>query len=352
LKNGFSDVFSLRLDLPLLQRAMAESVGLANGVRAYRPARIIDLEPGETLGFDTALFLPGNNRYVRLSAAGDPLDEEMVLRLRQRGVRSLHVPLDQMRAYRDYTASRLKKLASAGAAPADSEKRVAAVRDLIAGLVYERETEDSIGSGRAVMGQATEIVADYIKGSPSGSIYDKILELSDEGNAGYSHSVNVSTVAALFALGTGLANPEHMALAGLLHDTGASAEDEQLEGLDESQLSAEQRAGLHFGPIRTLELIKKRKLILPTQVSQAIADHHERHDGRGYPEGKIGPRISTEAVLLALADDLDRVTQPVAGRPRKTVQDWVKLRRQAMSAGVGRCEFNPAIVAKVLELFP
>jgi hypothetical protein len=204
IKNGFSDVFSLALDLPLLQQAIAEGVGVASGVRAYRPARLIDLEPGETLGFDTAIFLPGNNKFIRLSAAGNPLDEEMVGRLKERGVRALHVPLDQLREYRMYAAFRLQRLASLGGRPEDHEKRVTAVRELIAGMVYDREAEDTIGSGRAVMSQATELVAGYIKATPSGAIYERILDLSDEGNAAYSHALNVSTVAALLAMGTAL----------------------------------------------------------------------------------------------------------------------------------------------------
>jgi HD-GYP domain-containing protein (c-di-GMP phosphodiesterase class II) len=45
----------------------------------------------------------------------------------------------------------------------------------------------------------------------------------------------------------------------------------------------------------------------PEQV-RWIRGHHERHDGRGYPDGLAGDEISEGAWLMALADGWDAMT--------------------------------------------
>ena len=40
-------------------------------------------------------------------------------------------------------------------------------------------------------------------------------------------------------------------------------------------------------------------------AAHAVRSHHERWDGRGYPDGLAGERIPLEARLIAVANDLD-----------------------------------------------
>ena len=353
IKNGFTDMFSLRLDMKLLTRAIAETAGVARGVRAYRQARLLDIEPGQSLEFDTAIYLPGNQKYIRLTQAGDSLDAERIDRFREHGLRSLYVPLDQMKAYNAYAASRLRSLAVPGGGPAvPHEKLVHSVRELLSGVVMELEREGTFAEGRAVMTQAGDIVKQFIKPSSSNSVYDRIMALSDEEADAYCHSMNVSTIATLLALGTGLANPEHMALAGLLHDAGATKEDADLEAREPSTLGLQDRVRLYKHVPETLEIIRKKKILLPTQSTRAIAEHHERYDGSGYPDSKVGAKICKEATLLGIADTLDRATAAVPGRYWQSIPVWVRMQRERLAKGAKSSEFDPDVLAKVLALFP
>ncbi|MFN7685174.1 MAG: HD-GYP domain-containing protein [Oligoflexia bacterium] len=339
IKNGYTDTFSLTVDEKLLHRAMSEALAKARGTTVYRPARLMDISPDEALDFDTAIYLPGNDRYIRMSHAGQSMGRERIEKLKNHGFRSIHVPADQMKAYHLYAARRLKGLESAGLTPEALEKRAASVRELLAGVMVELEQEATFSEGRAAMTQASDIIASYLQGTASASCYQRILELSDEGADAYAHASNVSTIAALIALGTGKAKPEHLALAGLLHEVGSAP---QSEGA--AQIAAQIAA--------TLEVIRKRKILLPQEVTRAIAEHYERFDGLGGPDGKAGSRISKEAQILAMADAIDRWSAVVPGRPRRAMLDWVKEQREHLAKRARPGAFDPVLLAQVLELFP
>lgn len=353
IKNGFTDAFALRMDSKLLAQVVAESVGVARGIRAYRPVRLLEIAPGETLPFDTALYLPGNQKYLKLSNAGDPLDAERVARLREHGVRSLHVPLEHMKAYSEHSAARLRQIAATGGpGQQPSEKLTQAVRVLLTGVLTELDREGTFAEGRAVVAQASEIVNQYIKPTGSAPLLERIQALSDEGADAYCHSMNVSTIATLLAIGTGLANPEHLALAGLLHDIGLNQADEDLEAKDPHELSLQERVRLYQHVPDTLELIRKRKILLPTEASRAIAEHHERHDGSGYPDGRSGAKVCIEAQLLGIADSMDRATAAIPGRNFRSIREWVRVQRESLVDRLANREFETNLLTKVLNLFP
>jgi putative nucleotidyltransferase with HDIG domain len=69
---------------------------------------------------------------------------------------------------------------------------------------------------------------------------------------------------------------------------------------------------------------------LPKESLEAIAHHHERWDGGGYPLGLAGPRIPWGARLLALADVYDTLTHPRSyGRVLTRREALGELRRSA-----------------------
>ncbi len=352
LKNGYTDTFSLKIDQKLLERALAESLAASRGAKVYRQARLMDLEPDLPLDFDTAIYLPGNDKYIPFSRAGDAIDQERLERLNRHGYRSISIPLEQMPAYHEYAAARLKALGNTATSPEQQQRLSGCVRELLSGVIVELDREATFSEGRAIMTQASGIVSSYVQSSSSCSCYARILELSEEGADAYCHSMNVSTIAALLALGTGAANPEHLAIAGLLHDVGApvSGEDLEMRGIETLNRQELEQFMKHVPD--TLELIRKRKLLLPGEVTRAIQEHHERFDGTGFPDGKQGGKISVEAQLLAMADDLDRYSAVIPGRVRRSMLDWVKERRLELARGGRAGAFDPALLARVLELFP
>jgi len=81
-------------------------------------------------------------------------------------------------------------------------------------------------------------------------------------------------------------------------------------------------------------------LDLPPVVEQMARSHHERYDGRGYPDGLAGERIPLAARLLSVADALDAMTSDRPYRRAMPLPDVVAdIRERAGS------QFCPAAVA-------
>ena len=82
------------------------------------------------------------------------------------------------------------------------------------------------------------------------------------------------------------------------------------------------------------------------ETARAIArEHHERWDGKGYPDGKKGEEISLAARIVAIADVFDALTSK---RPYK--EAWsAEAGLKAIEAGAGE-RFDPEIVAGFVAL--
>ncbi len=63
--------------------------------------------------------------------------------------------------------------------------------------------------------------------------------------------------------------------------------------------------------------------VLSAEQMEWIRSHHERPDGRGYPNGLLGGSISEGAALLALADAFDAMTASRHYGPRKSIDEAV-----------------------------
>jgi HD-GYP domain-containing protein (c-di-GMP phosphodiesterase class II) len=63
--------------------------------------------------------------------------------------------------------------------------------------------------------------------------------------------------------------------------------------------------------------------VLSCEQVEWVRSHHERPDGRGYPNGLLGPSLSEGAALLAMADAFDAMTSARSYGPRKDLESAV-----------------------------
>jgi len=75
-----------------------------------------------------------------------------------------------------------------------------------------------------------------------------------------------------------------------------------------------------------------------------VREHHERWDGRGYPDRKGGEEISLGARVFAVADTLDAMT---SHRPYRRALPWSQARAEILG-GSGR-QFDPDVVEAFRE---
>jgi putative nucleotidyltransferase with HDIG domain len=72
---------------------------------------------------------------------------------------------------------------------------------------------------------------------------------------------------------------------------------------------------------------------------QVVRSHHERWDGKGYPDGLAGEEIPIGARIFAVADAVDAITNH---RPYREARSWRDCRREIV-AEKGR-QFDPDVV--------
>lgn len=94
-------------------------------------------------------------------------------------------------------------------------------------------------------------------------------------------------------------------LAALLHDVGKIGVPEKIL-LKEGKLDEEEWKVMKKHPLIGVEILREIKQL--REVIPGVQYHHERYDGKGYPEGLSGEGIPLIARIIAIADSYDAMT--------------------------------------------
>jgi len=155
-----------------------------------------------------------------------------------------------------------------------------------------------------------------------------------EAKEGYrrGHADRVGILAKSLAQASGLkpSEADHLRVAGLAHDLGLLQVPTDIL-TKPSHLSEDEWQLIRQHPLWSLELIDRPALLTDT-VIKAIRYHHERFDGKGYPEGLRGDQIPLSARILAVADTFDALTHDRPHRPAYPLDQAIaEMRRCAGS---------------------
>lgn len=179
-----------------------------------------------------------------------------------------------------------------------------------------------VASGRRQKEQPRPATSPAPKRAELAVAFAQALDLAEGRQPG--HAARVCYIALNLAQGAGVPVDDLRTVfyAALLHDAGASGASEacRLYGLSEDQLFASkpgqspQQLALEIAPSEGTAVVEAlhdhparggvvaRSLGLAVSVQQAIATHHERWDGRGYPRALKGEAIPGPGRIVAAAD--------------------------------------------------
>ena len=165
------------------------------------------------------------------------------------------------------------------------------------------------------------------------------LDIRDTGVVGHCQSVARYAELTAIELGLPAERVERVRLAGVLHDVG--------------KIGVSDRVVTKPGPLdddewremRTHPEIGARLLAHPEfdDLRGWVLSHHERPDGKGYPQGLSGDSIPIEASILAVADAYEAMTADRAYRPAMGQE----AARAELEAGAGT-QFDAAVVRAFL----
>jgi HD-GYP domain-containing protein (c-di-GMP phosphodiesterase class II) len=151
-----------------------------------------------------------------------------------------------------------------------------------------------------------DAMVDSLLRNPSAFVWLKEIRRRD--GYAYLHAMGTSVWAASFGrhLGMDRSELQELALAGLLCDVGKVRLPESLLGkpaaLDPDE-AREARRHVRHG----LEILGT-EAGLSARLLEAVATHHERHDGSGYPQGLRGSDVPIFGRILGLVDSYDAMT--------------------------------------------
>jgi HD-GYP domain-containing protein (c-di-GMP phosphodiesterase class II) len=131
--------------------------------------------------------------------------------------------------------------------------------------------------------------------------------------------------------------------ASILHDIGKIGISDAILKKP-GPLTDEEFAVIKAHPRKGYKILKPLKQL--SDALPGVLHHHERYDGKGYPEGLAGEAIPLEARIIAVADTFDAITSKRAYRDSKSAHEAVKIIRE-----VSGTQLDPGVVEAFDEVY-
>lgn len=197
--------------------------------------------------------------------------------------------------------------------------------------VHEQAEIDSHVSG--IEGDFLSVVA----------AWGESIEAKDQYTRG--HCQRVANYACRIAEEVGLEQRELVwfRMGAFLHDVGKTSVPEELLN-KVGELTAEERRVIERHTIAGDEILAP--IPFPWDIRSMVRSHHERWDGRGYPDGLAADAIPLAARILSCADVFDALTTARSYRSPVTGDEALEIMRQDKGA------FDPALFSILEDLLP
>jgi putative nucleotidyltransferase with HDIG domain len=166
----------------------------------------------------------------------------------------------------------------------------------------------------------------------------KAIEAKDPYTRG--HAERVAKLAEMTARAYGLSSEQCRVIryVALMHDVGKLGVSTKILAKP-GKLTDDEYEHMKAHPVRGYEIVSEIDF-LKQAAETAVRHHHERMDGRGYPDGLVGDNIPVFARLVMVCDAFDSMTSTRVYRKAKGIEDAL--------AEISRCagtQFDPEALA-------
>lgn len=307
----------------------------------FVPIRADDFLGGAVCYFDVYVRLE-SGRYLKILQAGDNFSAERVNNYRSKGVTHFFIRKESQSLYLSY----VEKLASNLVKMQKPELIGLKVSQT---LNYGEETlkflKDKGLSDANIQyaGQFIHNVESVVKQLNPGK--NPLLKgfLSDV--IAYEHAVGVTMLASLLVQSLDITSSdpvETVGLSSLLHDVGLKVLNLDSMDEDESKMTEYQRRIYRTHSVAGADFLKTVRGLKPV-VIQAVAQHHERRNKRGFPLGIGAGSISLVAEIVGISDEFFRIIQKIKAEPKVNLIE--ELNERVFNA------FSHSIAAEFKKVF-
>lgn len=314
VKNGCNEFFLFPLDLRHFKRAMRTALATTTQETELLAVPAEDLAQGTNVDFDVSVFLPMNKRYVKILKSGDSVRE----RPGKDDMKQIFVAEKDIERFVKYSREAHKH--HGGSRYEQQQRRVGQLRDLYHDLIMSSPTLN-FEDGKELVARARKLAEEIARETTGANPRREVVIGLNEGDFdACDRALRFAQTASTLARSLQTMDPVEAALASLLMDIG-----KLVLPLDPSNEDLERHS------LESVRVLQERKMILPPTVLDAIAQHHERYDGKGFPKHLAGGKISEGGELLYLVDRLLEQNLISAGRKLRSFEEIV----DALSADPG-----------------
>ena len=171
---------------------------------------------------------------------------------------------------------------------------------------------------------------------------NKAVEAKDQYTSGHAGRVEELSVQLAESYGLSYDSVENIKTAALLHDLGKIAINDSILN-KAGRLTQEEYEQIMLHPTKGSDIISKVDFL--KDVSMIIKHHHERYDGKGYPDGMRGEDIPIEACVLTIVDSYDAMTTDRPYRSAMTNEEALEEIRKNMGT-----QFHPLLAEKFIDM--
>lgn len=296
--------------------------------------------PDLALPADLYLFI--NGHFIKYKLAGDEVPKAKYELFVLQKVQYVFVKAEDEDAHKGWYEKQL------------GDKKGAILADI------GEENEDIVDSSLDVKEKLYDLMNDEVTDETAAEMMDKAKDLINKVNSRnmadrfvgkiqmydqgiYDHSNNVANLSVYLAMNIGYAQQrllENIYLGALMHDFGkVRINSKHLEDPNSEEYKTAMRKHPQLG---------KTSLLLdsgfPDEVLRIISEHHERHDGRGFPKGLKGGRIFDLTKIVSIANNFDNHVRTGTGPiPQRQQMALAKLAQDKGHL------FDPKILHKCIK---
>jgi len=302
----------------------------------FIPISVATLMPSSAVGIDLFQTEQDSGRVTLYRGADYPMAHKDLQNLQQRGITRLFIAKESQARYQKY----LRQLASLPMEDTRVPMRVRVgalnevVREALTSSLHAEDTSQAVASashfGRIVARTVTS----------SAFTAGDLFRVLHHDYTTFTHSANVAFYNAVLAdkLGYSVEEVEQITTGGLLHDLGKLEISEAIlckpGKLDEAE----------YREIKKHTLTGFRKLANRPELNfgqlMMVYQHHERLDGKGYPDGNVADEIHQWAKQCSVVDVYEALTsQRPYRQPMPRQKAMERLNRDCGTA------FDPEILA-------
>lgn len=188
------------------------------------------------------------------------------------------------------------------------------IKETLVTMMEETLAEPRSGSLEGVSETIDILICDY---SSEAAVIENLLKVSSKDYTTVLHSINVMAFALGYAANTGFNRQEMkiFGLAALLHDVGKTKINPEI--LQAARKLSDQEFGeMQKHTIIGFNILDKCQFS-DQRVKLVALDHHEKTDGKGYPNGKSN--LSEFAQIIGIIDCYEALTND--DRPYRSAMD-------------------------------